>query len=64
MLETYHRGKKQLDSAPPGGEKKTPGRWTQEKQTKTKKAPPGLQNEEAELLPFVQYSPSLHNLEW
>lgn len=39
--------------------KKNPGRETEQK----KNAPPGLQNEGAELLTFVQYSPSLHTIE-
>lgn len=59
---------KQLDSAPPGsgraeaGRKR--GRRTRAGEKKGKFKPPSKtyrKNEEAELLPIVQYSPSLHN---
>lgn len=69
MLETYHRGeKKQLDSAPPGtvGEGEETSEADSNKQTKKKKQKSSsrtTKNEEVELLPIVQYSPSLHNIE-
>lgn len=52
---------KRLDSASPGVETTTPEE-ARKKKKKKKDAPPGLQSEE-ELLTFVQYSPSLHNIE-